>query len=129
MEAQHLHRRQLQQPSGEGNAVGRAYTQTTIGTACPDQRFAVDASGNVYIADFGNNRVLLETWISGSSYTQTVLFESGCPALSTCWWMQRDVYISDSGNGRVVLETLSLGTYTPTDIVTGLSVPYGLALT
>ena len=109
---------------------GGAYTQTTIGNGMSGPSgVAVDASGNVYIADFGNNRVLLETWISGSSYTQTVLFESGLSRpFDVLVDGSGDVYISDSGNGRVVLETLSLGTYTPTDIVTGLSVPYGLAL-
>ena len=33
---------------------------------------AVDGSGNVYIADTGNNRVLKET-LSGGSYTQSTV--------------------------------------------------------
>jgi len=76
------------------------------------QQVAVDANGNVYIADAGNNRILAET-PSGSGYTQSTVPTSGLNgpngvAVDT----NGNLYIADSGNGRVLKETRSGNSYT-----------------
>ena len=75
-ERQRLYRRYRQQPGVEGDAVGRAVhpEHGPIGSGLnrPDG-VAVDGSGNVYIADTDNNRVLKETPWSEGSYTQSTV--------------------------------------------------------
>jgi sugar lactone lactonase YvrE len=65
---------------------------------------AIDASGNVYIADSGNDDVLIET-PNGGAYAQIVL-ASAANGLATPVSLAVDwsgsVYIADSGNGDVV---------------------------
>lgn len=73
---------------------------------------AVDGNQNVYIADAGNNRVLMEAPSAGG-YSETTIPSS---ALNGPEGVAVDasgnVYIADSGNGRVLKETLSAGSYT-----------------
>ena len=94
------------------------------------QSVAADANGDVYIADTGNNRILLETPTEGGFFTQSVLFNNG---LNTPAGVAVDafgnVFISDTGNKRVLMETLSGSTYTQSVIpVTGLVSPQGIAV-
>jgi sugar lactone lactonase YvrE len=67
---------------------------------------AVDAGGNVYIADTGNNRVLKETWQGNGSYTQSVVTTS---TLSSPKAVAVDangvIYVADTMNSRVLKET------------------------
>ncbi len=76
------------------------------------QQVAVDGSGNVYIADTGNDRILMETPL-GSGYMQSTVPSS---TLDSPYGVAVDrngnVYIADSVNGRVLKETLSGGNYT-----------------
>ncbi|MFZ0957189.1 MAG: Ig-like domain repeat protein [Candidatus Sulfotelmatobacter sp.] len=101
----------------------------TVGTGLNNpQGVAVDASGNVYIADTGNNRVLIETRV-GNTYTQTTVVGSGISSPSAVAVDESgNVYIADTGNNRVLIETLSEGTYTQTTVGTGLSGPQGVAV-
>jgi sugar lactone lactonase YvrE len=88
---------------------------------------AVDGSGNVYIADRGNNRVLKET-LSGGSYTQSTLGSSLPLPSGVAVDGSGNVYIADSDNSRVLKETLSGGSYTQSTVVSGLSTPFGVAV-
>jgi serine/threonine-protein kinase len=61
---------------------------------------AVDSAGTVYVADFGNNRVVA---LAAESSSQTVLAftalgHPGGVAVATTG----DVYVTDIGNNRVV---------------------------
>lgn len=75
-------------------------------------QIAVDASGDVFIADTGNNRIVEEA-ISGGTTSQVVIPSS---SLSGPQGVAVDaagnVYIADTGNGRVLMETPSGGSYT-----------------
>jgi len=87
---------------------------------------AVDSSGNVYLGDNENGRVLKET-LSAGTYTQSVLADSATNGLMVPYGVAVDgngnVYISDLGNskttGRVLKETLSAGSYTQSVIADG----------
>jgi sugar lactone lactonase YvrE len=90
---------------------------------------AVDGSGNVYIADTNNSRVLKET-LSGGSYAQSAVSTS---PLSSPFGVAVDgagnVYIADTGNDRILKETWSGAGYTETEVTTsGLSCPAGVAV-
>jgi streptogramin lyase len=71
---------------------------------------ALDGSGNVYVADAGNNQVYKET-LSGGAYTQsTVASDASGP-----WGIAVDgagsVYIADIGNNRILKETPTTSGY------------------
>jgi streptogramin lyase len=92
-------------------------------------RVAVDASGDVYISDTQNNRVLKETLANGV-FTESVVVSTG---LATPYGVAVDgsgnVYIADNGHNRVVKETLSGNSYTQTVVPTSaLSYPTGVAV-
>jgi len=88
----------------------------------------VDGSGNVYIADTANNRVLKET-LSAGSYTQsTVVSGTSYTPLTVAVEGTGNVYIL--GNpGLILKETPSSGSYTESTLpTTGLSAPAGVAV-
>jgi streptogramin lyase len=90
---------------------------------------AVDASGNVYIADLGNDRVLKET-LTGSSYTESIVASVGLndPA-GVAVDGSGNVYVVDSLNDRVLKETPSGGSYTQSVVpTTGLNDPLAIAV-
>ena len=83
----------------------------STGLSSPNQ-VAVDGLGNIYIADAGNNRILMET-PSGVGYTQSTVPSSSLSGpLGVAVDGAGNVYIADSSNGRVLKETLSGGSYT-----------------
>ena len=89
----------------------------------------VDGSGNVYIADTGNNRVLKET-LSGGSYIESTVALSG---LANPEGVAVDgsgnIYIADTGNSRVLKETPSGSGYTESLVASsGLSSSGGVAV-
>ncbi|MGD0904417.1 MAG: choice-of-anchor D domain-containing protein, partial [Terracidiphilus sp.] len=90
---------------------------------------AVDGSGNLYIVDSGNNRVLKET-LSAGSYTESAVATS---ALNSPSGVAVDgsgnVYFADSYNDRVLKETLSAGSYSESTVPTSsLSAPMAVAV-
>ena len=93
---------------------GAQSTVPTSGLNFPNG-VAVDGSGNVYIADTDNNRVLKET-LSAGSYTQSTVADAASSGLYVPYAVAVDgsgnVYIADTGNGRVLMETLSASGYT-----------------
>jgi sugar lactone lactonase YvrE len=115
-------------------------TQSVVANAATNglsdpEGVAVDGSGNVYIADAINNRVLKETPSAGS-YTQTVVANSAANGITYPNWIAVDgsgnVYISDTVNQRVLKETLSAGSYTQSVVANaannGLNYPRGVAV-
>jgi len=101
---------------------------TSNGLATP-HGVAVDASGNIYIADVGNNRILKET-LSGGGYVESTVASSGLnkPA-GVAVDTNGNVFIADTMNSRILKETLSGGTYTESIVpTTGLRDPLGIAV-
>jgi DNA-binding beta-propeller fold protein YncE len=79
-------------------------------------RVAVDGSGNIYIADAGNQRVVKET-LSAGVYTQSVVASSGLNGPSgVAVDGSGNVHIADVFNNRVLKETLSAGGYTESTV-------------
>jgi Bacterial Ig-like domain (group 3)/MBG domain (YGX type) len=95
---------------------------------------AVDAAGNVYIADAYNAQVLKET-LSGGSYAQSVVAD-GTNGLVSPYGVAVDgagsVYIADVSTSHVLKETLSGGSYAQSVVAdqatNGLNHPYGVAV-
>jgi sugar lactone lactonase YvrE len=88
---------------------------------------AVDGSGNVYIADANNNRVLKET-LSAGTYTQSVLVSGLSTPAAVAVDGNGDVYIADAGDGLVLKETPSGGSYAQTLVGSGLTNANGVAV-
>jgi sugar lactone lactonase YvrE len=115
-------------------------TQSVVANAAKNGLFdpegvAVDGSGNVYIADAVNNRVLKET-LSAGSYTQSVVANSANNGITYPNWIAVDgsgnVYITDTVNNRVFKETLAAGSYTQSVVANaasnGLRYPRGVTV-
>jgi sugar lactone lactonase YvrE len=96
---------------------------------------AVDGSGNVYIGDIQNSRVLKETQSAGN-YTQSVVANAANNGLIAPCGVAVDgggnVYIADENADRVLKETLSADGYTQSvvanDADNGVSGPIGVAV-
>jgi sugar lactone lactonase YvrE len=96
---------------------------------------AVDGSGNVYIGDIQNSRVLKETQSAGN-YTQSVVANAANNGLIAPYGVAVDgggnVYIADENADRVLKETLSADGYTQSvvanDADNGVSGPIGVAV-
>src|SRR6202034_1483241 len=104
--------------------------QSTIGSGLHlPQGVAVDASGNVYIADTGNMRVLKETFSAGS-YTQSTVVtgtaSNGFIAVAVD--ASGNVYVADYIGNQVLKETFSAGSYTQSTVGTGLNFPASVAV-
>ena len=90
---------------------------------------AVDASGNVYITDTNNDRLLKET-LSAGSYTQTIVASYFTCAYGVAVDGAGNVFVSDCSTNEVFLDTPSGGGYYTQSVLvsTGLSYPAGLAV-
>ena len=90
---------------------------------------AVDASGNVYIVDTGNSRVLKETFWAGSHTESTVRTSALASPSGVAIDGSGNIYIADTGNNRVLKETPSAGTYAESTVPTSsLVYPSGVAV-
>ena len=112
---------------------GGQYTQTTLlssltpgNSTISTQDVAVDASGNVYVTDSGNQRVLKLSPANGSYTQSTVASGFGFP-----WGVAVDfmgnVYVGDEGGG-IYKESLSNGAYSQTLMNGSIGVAYGVAV-
>ena len=120
----------------QGNGVGPQITfmpnaDSTIPTSTLSgpSGVAVDGSGNIYIADTYNQRVLKET-LSAGNYTESIVPTS---PLSYPYGIAVDgsgsVYVADTGDNRVLKETPSLGSYTESTVQSSpLNNPFGVAV-
>lgn len=82
----------------------------------------VDRSGDVIIADTGNNQVVLEEPTSASAYEQTIVVKDLKGPNSVAVDSFGNIFITDAGNKRVLEETPATGgTYTQT-VVYGAAV-------
>jgi serine/threonine-protein kinase len=86
---------------------------------------AVDTAGNLYVTDFGNNRVLK---LAAGSSTQSVLPFTGLnQPFGVAVDSAGNLYVADNRNNRVL--ELAAGSSTPTVLpFTGLSGPAGVAV-
>jgi uncharacterized protein (DUF1800 family)/sugar lactone lactonase YvrE len=93
------------------------------------QGVAIDASGDVFIADTGNNRVVE---LSGTGVTQTSVGTGLNQPSAVALDGAGNLYISDSGNGRVVTVPNQQGVLNSagmsTVAISGLVSPSGLAI-
>lgn len=121
----------------QGNGVGPQinFLPNTESTVAPDGLYplgvAVDGSGNIYIADSLNDRILKES-LSGGSYTQSTISTS---SLYTPFDVALDasgnIYIADTNNYRVLKETPSAGGYSESivaDLSSSQIQPFGIAV-
>jgi sugar lactone lactonase YvrE len=77
----------------------------------------VDGSGNLYIADYSENQLLVET-LSGGSYTESALTVVSPEGVAID--AAGNIYIASYFNAVVYKETLSNGSYVQSTIGTGL---------
>ena len=88
---------------------------------------ATDSSGNVYIADSSNYRILKETPSAGG-YTATIFLVGGYGPYGIAVDGAGSLYIADYNNSRILKAVPSGTSYTQTTIGTGLLHPYGVAV-
>ena len=95
--------------------VAGGYSQSTVGTGLVyPYGVAVDASGNVYIADIELTKLLKET-PSSNGYTQSTIGSNLYDAVSVAVDVHGNVFaveVNNSFMGTLVKETLSGGVYT-----------------
>jgi PKD repeat protein len=107
-----------------------ARADTIIGTGLfAPEGVAVDGSGDVFIADDGNKRVVVDKPNGSGGYTQSVVSAD----LSYTWAVavdgSGDVFTTDNGNDRVVVDKPNgSGGYTQSVVDTGLHDPIGVAV-
>jgi streptogramin lyase len=87
---------------------------------------AVDAAGNVYIADYNNNAVYKET-VSEGGYTQSTIATGLNNPEDVAVDGAGNVYIVDSGNNQVIKETWNGTTYQQATVA-GVNFPTGVAV-
>ena len=106
-------------------------TESVVATGTMAYPFgiAVDAGGNVYIADTGNGLILMETPYA-SGYTQSVVPTSTLASPSAVAVDGAgNIYVADTVNNQILKETLSEGVYTESALQTSaLRYPSGVAL-
>ncbi len=110
------------------NFLPGTQSAVTTSTLSWPQGIAVDASGNLYIADTDHARVLKET-LAGGNYSESVI---GNGLLSSPGGIALDgannLYVADYTAGAVYKETPSGSTYTQGMIINGLNSPEGVAV-
>jgi sugar lactone lactonase YvrE len=111
-----------------GQTASLLYAQSDVanGVNYP-QGVAVDASGNVYIADEGNNRVVKATLTSGTYSAPSTVVSGLIYADGVAVDSSGNLYIADHGQSGILKETLSAGVYTQSLIGNGFN-PFSVAV-
>jgi len=108
-----------------------AGVETTIaqGAVSSPGQTAIDTSGNIYVTDTGNNRIVKESPANGG-YQQTVVDSNGFNGpLGVAVDSTGNLYVADTGNNRIVEETPSNGGYTAIVLpISGLNNPVSIAV-
>ena len=119
----------VDKPNGSGG-----YTQSVVddtGLSYPEG-VAVDASGDVFIADTGNSGVVVDKPNGSGGYTQSVVDDSGLlDPRGVAVDAAGDVFIADTRNDRVVVDKPNgSGGYTESVVVaeTGIYYPTAVAV-
>ena len=114
---------------GVGPQLTFGPTNRTIITADigAPQGVAVDAAGNIYIADYQNNSILRQTLSAGSIGEVTIGNGLSHP-IGVATDGAGNVYIADCGSSRVLKETAALTGYTQSVVASDLSCPHGVAV-
>jgi hypothetical protein len=94
---------------------------------------AVDGSGDVFIADTGNDRVVVDKPNGTGGYIQSVVTTDLSSPLGVAVDGSGDVFIADAGNHRVLVDKPNgshgyTGAYNQSVVATGLSSPLGVAV-
>ncbi len=108
-----------------------ARADTFIGTGLyGPEAVAVDGSGDVFIADTGNNRVVVDKPDGSGGYIQSVVAINVHSPLGVAVDGSGDVFIADTLNNRVLVEKPDgSGGYTRSVVdATGLLRPWGVAV-
>ena len=89
----------------------------------------VDGAGNLWVAECGNDDIVLQTPTGPGTYARSVPFTSigGCP-YDVAVDGSGNVYIALVGAGDVVKETLTNGSYVQSVVVSDLSIPMAVAV-
>ena len=99
--------------------------QVTVATGFANPAsLAVDAAGNVYVADKGAGAVYKLTPATSGAYAQTTLLSSVVPD-GVATDAAGDVYVQDQSSGSVIEVPVS---GTETSVLTGLQNPAGIAV-
>jgi len=109
--------------------TGTQISVANQGLASPNG-LAVDGSGDLYIADTGNNRVVkLQKTATGLSAPQAIVTGLQGPMDVAADW-SGNVFVSDTGNNRILKLKLNSGVPGPpvTIASSGLSAPTGIAV-
>jgi len=101
-----------------------SYVQSTIGSGMNIGygSVKVDSSGNLYIGDQYDQKVVKET-LSGGSYTPSVIATGFQWGNSIALDAAGDVYVADQGTGKLYKETPSGSSYTQSTLATTLNGP------
>ena len=90
---------------------------------------AIDAFGDLYIADSGNKRVVYVPYVGSWDWSLAVTPGSGMTNPSAIAVdPSGDVYVADAGNGKVYELTAPLSTAVQVTVASGYSQPSGLAV-
>jgi PKD repeat protein/sugar lactone lactonase YvrE len=107
-----------------------AHADTIVRGGLNPEGVAVDASGDVFIADAGNNRVVVDKPNGSGGYTQSVVDDSGLSfPEGVAVDASGDVFIADTNDNRVVVDKPNgSGGYTQSVVDDDLSSPGGVAV-
>ncbi len=91
---------------------GTGYTQTTVANLIQPYGAAVDAAGNIYIADTYTGIIYKESPLANGTYAQTVLDQGFNKPFTLAVDGSGDVFVGDTFNNQIVEEIYSNGKYT-----------------
>jgi sugar lactone lactonase YvrE len=106
-----------------------SYTKSTVPTSGLNYPYdvAVDLSGNLYIADFANYRIVKETYISPGNYAQSVVptYNLG-GSLGLAVDASGNIYLADTFGMDIKELTLAGGSFGPVNVGSGAGPVYML---